>query len=92
MHRRYCYPPWIDAKLIDLRERLQLYKDREREILSKSGVKSYTIGPRSLSRYDTALGDVRAAIADLEQKIAELEAMRCGRSPRRSVGVVPRDW
>lgn len=91
MRRRCCSPMWIDNRLKDLRERLALYKAREREILDKNGVKSYTIGNRSLTRHDTALKDVLDTIRQLETEIAELEGMRHGCSPRRAVGVVPRD-
>ena len=37
------------------KKRLQLYYDREAEMLSQDGVKSYAIGSRNLTRYDTAL-------------------------------------
>lgn len=74
----------LEAKKI----RLAAYYKREIEMLDKDGVKNYSIGTRSLSRYDTALVDIQKAIKALEQEIAELESNK----PRRAVGIVPRDW
>ena len=35
---------------------------------------------------------IRAAIKELEDDIAALEALLNGQRPRKAVGVVPRDW
>ena len=53
---------------------------------------SYGIGSRNLSRYNTDLAAIRAAIKELEDDIAALEALLNGQRPRKAVGVVPRDW
>lgn len=66
------------TKLEILTERLELYREAERKILS--GVE-YQIGDRRLRRPD--LSAVRAAIQDLEDEIAMLETP--GRSIRRAV-------
>ena len=68
--------------------RLALYYEREAVMLSEDGIKTYALGSRSLSRYDTDLRAIQSAIKQLEDEIAELEA----NSPRRAVGVLPRDW
>ena len=68
-------------------ERLKMYYDREKQMLT-DGVKSYGIGSRNLQRYDTALKDVQDKITELEAQLRELDA----RAPRKAVGVVPRDW
>lgn len=82
----------IQAELDEARERLKVYLDREREMMSTDGVQSYTIGSRSLSRYQTNLPDVLAMIDQLKKRIRELEAELAGQSPRRAVRAVPRDW
>lgn len=78
-------------KLENKKERLALYIQREAEMLS-GGVQSYGIGSRNLTRYNTDLAAIRAAIKELEDDIAELEALLNGRKPRKAVGVVIRDW
>ena len=50
------------------------------------------IGSRNLARYNTDLAAIRAAIKELEDDIAALEALLNGQRPRKAVGVVPRDW
>ena len=55
-------------KLTQLKNRLELYLEAERKILS---AQSYQIGERNLTRAD--LGKVRAAIADLTDEINQLE-------------------
>ncbi len=82
----------VRAELERTRTRLDLYLAREREMLSKDGVQLYTIGSRNLQRYQTPLSAIQAEIDRLRKRIDELEAELAGRSPRRAVGVVPRDW
>ena len=82
----------ITIKVKQKRERLQLYLDREKYMLSPDAVQSYGIGSRNLQRYSTDLNDIQEMIKKLEDEIAELEAQMNGLHPRRSVGVLPRDW
>lgn len=58
--------------------------------LLSGGVKSYTIGSRSLTKFD--LAELEKTITKTENEIAQLENMLSGGRPRRAVGVVPRDW
>ena len=51
----------IEIELAGKRERLELYLKREAEMLS-GGVQSYGIGSRNLSRYNTDLAAIRAAM------------------------------
>lgn len=81
-----------EEKLAKKKERLQLYLEREKTMLSPAGVKAYGIGSRNLERYDTALADVQKMIARLQKEIEELEARQDGRKPRKAVGAVIRDW
>ena len=53
-------------------------------------VQSYTIGSRSLTRHN--LKDLEELIAKTEKEVDELEAATQGKSRRRAIGVVPRDW
>lgn len=82
----------IRNELDDTRRRLELYIAREAEMISKEGVQGYTIGSRSLQRYQTALAEVQGMIDKLRKRVRELEAELAGQSARRAVGIVPRDW
>ena len=82
----------IQNELTQTRERLDLYLAREKEMLGKDGVQLYTIGSRSLQRYQTTLASVQAEIDKLRKRIDELENQLAGFTSRRALGVVPRDW
>lgn len=81
----------IRQKIKAKKERLAAYLDREMEML-KGGVQSYGIGSRNLTRYQTDLSNVRAAIKELEEEIALLEGKLSGKAVRKAVGVIPRDF
>lgn len=81
----------INARLETAKDRLAVYLAREKEMLT-GGVQSYGIGSRNLSRYQTDLSNIRAAIKELEAEIAILEGQLAGRPARKAVGVVLRDW
>lgn len=82
----------IRRELQITRERLTMYREREKQMISDEGVQAYTIGSRSLQRYQTALADVQKMIDSLSKRERELEAELAGQAPRRALGVVPRDW
>ena len=81
----------IQKQIDEKKQRLAAYLDREMEML-KGGVQSYGIGSRNLTRYQTDLSNVRAAIKELEAEISLLEGKLAGKSVRKAVGVIPRDW
>lgn len=58
--------------------------------LANGGVQSYTIGSRSLTKFD--LAKITAEIAGHEKAISEAEAALRSGYRRRAVGVIPRDW
>lgn len=70
------------------RARLELYYKREALMLDPDAVKTYALGSRSLSRYDTDLKAIQDAIKKLEDEIVGLECS----SARKAVGIIPRDW
>jgi len=80
----------IETELAGKRARLKLYLDHEEKILT-GGAQAYGYGPRSVTKYNTELGDVRRAIKELENKVSELEARLGNRKPRKAVGIIPRD-
>lgn len=81
----------IETQLTTAKTRLDLYLKREAEMLD-GGVQSYGIGTRNVTRYNTDLSQIRAAISQLKKEIAYLEGQLGGQKPRKAVGVVPRDW
>ena len=81
----------IQKQIDEKKKRLAAYLDREMEMLN-GGVQSYGIGSRNLTRYQTDLSNVRAAIKELETEISLLEGKLAGKSVRKAVGVIPRDW
>ena len=58
--------------------------------LVDGGVQSYSIGGRSLTKFD--LETIRNEINQHEKAIGELSALLNGGKRRKAVGVVPRDW
>lgn len=82
----------IRKELEETRERLRLYREREKVMLSTEGIQGYTIGSRSLQRYQTDLASVQNMIEKLRKRVRELEDELEGNTPRRALGVVPRDW
>lgn len=81
----------IEKQISSKEERLAFYLAREKEMLT-GGVQSYGIGSKNLARYQTDLTNIRAAIKELENEIAILRGKLSGRSVRKAVGVIPRDW
>lgn len=81
----------IQSQLAKKRERLELYYQQEAKMLN-GGVQSYGIGNRNLARYNTDLNSIRYTIKSLEDEIILLEGQLAGKTPRKSVGVIPRDW
>ena len=71
--------------------RLNLYLKKEEEILT-NGVQAYGLGTRSITRYNADLANVRAQIKELEKEIEELEGRIDGKSPRKAIAAVPRDY
>lgn len=58
--------------------------------LAEGGVQQYTIGSRSLTKFD--LAKISDEIKTHEKAINELNAVIGGTKRRRAVGVVPCDW
>lgn len=81
----------IKRRLERIEERLEFYYEKEKEILTKSGIASYTIGSRSVSRYQYS-ADIKRNIEELENQRDELENLLNGHRPRKAVAVLPRDW
>ena len=58
--------------------------------LAKGQVQSYTIGSRSLTKFD--LTKLMEEIRELEKEIDGLENQANGGKRRRAIGVIPRDF
>lgn len=80
----------------EAQEKLEFHKAAVRSLraaylaLADGGVQSYTIGSRSLTKFD--LGKISEEIAGHEKAIREMETVLNGGSRRRAVGAVIRDW
>lgn len=81
----------IQRRLDTINKRLEYYYEKEREMLTKGGVASYSIGTRSVSRYQYS-ADINKNIKDLEKERDELENLLLGCRPRTVIAVVPQDW
>ena len=81
----------ITKKIEIKKQRLELYYKREAEMLDR-GVQSYGMGTRNLARYNTDLNASQEEIRTLENEIENLEGMLNGKSRRKAVGVIIRDW
>ena len=83
-------------KKADLYMDLEFHKIAKKKLqeaylaIADGGVQSYSIGSRSLTKHD--LQKIRQEIAEHEKAINELSAALNGKSRRRTVGIVPRDW
>ena len=65
-----------------------LYPARQ-SVITEGNVRSYSIGSRSVTRAVLSAKDV---LALWDKLMAEKLRMEQGRSKRRTLGVVPRDW
>lgn len=81
----------IKAEIERTQNRLELYYKQEEKMLSDAA-QSYSIGSRSIQRYNTSLSAVQSKIKELEKKLSELKSELAGKGARRAVSVVPRDW
>ena len=81
----------IKRRLERIEERLEFYYEKEEELLSSKGFASYSIGTRSVSRYQYS-ADIKKNIEDLERERDELENLLRGYKTRTVVAVVPQDW
>lgn len=81
----------IKRKLNKVNERLEYYYEKERALLTEDGVQSYTIGSRSVTRYQYN-ANISKQIEALEKERDELENRLIGVKARKSVAVVPTDW
>ena len=81
----------ITKKIEIKKQRLELYYKSEAEMLDR-GVQSYGMGTRNLARDNTDLNAIQEEIRTLENEIENLEGMLNGKSRRKAVGVIIRDW
>lgn len=81
----------IKRKLERINERLDYYYEKEKALLTEGGVQSYSIGGRSVTRYQYS-ADIKNQIQELENQRDELENLLAGIRPRKAIGIIPRDW
>ena len=84
----YKPPRTLREKLT--RERTELYQTREiihkaiTELLGGASVVSYTLANRSVSKTRADLGSLKTYLREIDDQIAEIEAMLSGRPLRQS--------
>lgn len=81
----------IKRKLEKINERLEYYYEKEKALLTEGGVQSYTIGSKSVTRYQYS-SNIQSQIEKLESERDVLENMLTGNGARKAVAIVPRDW
>ena len=80
----------------EIKSRLEFHKAAANKLreayiaLVDGGAQSYTIGSRSLTKFD--LETIHSEIKEHEKAISGLSAMLSGGRRRKAVAVVPRDW
>ena len=79
-------PRTLREKLMQDRARLYEFRDALNkailELMNGASVVSYSLGNRSVTRSRSSLGDMRAALRDIDREIYEIEAMLSGRPVR----------
>ena len=83
--------PQIMRRLEKINERLESYYAKEKELMSADWIQSYTIGSRTISRYQLS-SNIKEQIGKLEDERDELENLLNGIHPRKAMAAVPRDW
>ena len=84
----YTPPRTLKEKLT--RERTELYQTREiihkaiTELLGGASVVSYTLANRSVSKTRADLGSLKTYLREIDDQIAEIEALLSGRPLRQS--------
>ena len=84
----YTPPRTLREKLT--RERTELYQTREiihkaiTELLGGASVVSYTLANRSVSKTRADLGSLKTYLREIDDQIAEIEALLSGRPLRQS--------
>jgi hypothetical protein len=81
----------IVRRIDKINERLESYYAKEKELMAANGIQSYTIGSRTISRYQYN-SNIREQIGKLEDERDELENLLNGIRPRKAFAIVPRDW
>ena len=83
----YTPPRTLREKLT--RERTELYQTRDiihkavTELIAGASVVSYTLANRSVSKTRADLGSLKAYLRELDDQIAEIEALLSGRPQRQ---------
>lgn len=75
----------------NLEERLELYRAQEQKILNDSA-QMYTIGSRSIQRYQLSLDQIAKMIKSLEEEIEGIDDELAGSSRRKAFSAIPCDW
>ena len=77
-------------------ERLEYWREQLKKLMDaytalvEGGVSKYEIDDRSLTRFN--LLTLQKQIDNAEKKVDMYEAMLAGMRPRKTFGIVPRDW
>ena len=75
----------------ELEKRLEMYKLQEEKILNDSA-QTYTIGSRSIQRYQLSLDQIAKMIESLEDEIEGIDDELAGLKRRRAFSAIPTDW
>lgn len=75
----------------NVQARLEMYRLQEEKMLSDAA-QMYTLGSRSIQRYQLSLSQIADMIKQLEDELEGIEDELAGVKRRKAVAVVPCDW
>lgn len=79
------------ARKESIENRLELYRIQEEKMLNDAA-QMYTLGSRSIQRYQLSLDQIAKMIEELEDELEGIEDELAGVKRRKVFAVVPQDW
>lgn len=81
----------LEERKAVVEERLALYRAQEKKML-EDAPQVYTIGSRSVQRYQLGLNQIADMIKTLEEELQGIENELSGSARRKAISAIPTDW
>lgn len=81
----------LSVRKANVEARLEKYRLQEEKMLSDAA-QMYTLGSRSIQRYQLSLSQIADMIKQLEEELEGIEDELAGVKRRKAIAVVPCDW